>query len=48
MGIYPDNAALDHDTEIHLREALGQLVAAGVYEDIALASMRRVVKAMGS
>lgn len=43
-NIYPDTTALDHDTEIHLRGVLGQLSAAGVYQDDAIDSIKRVLK----
>lgn len=46
LGIYPHNAALDHDTGIYLREVVVQLVSDGVSEDTALSSIRRVSKAL--
>lgn len=39
-----DQASLDHDTEIHIRGVLGQLDAAGVHQDEALDSIKRVLK----
>lgn len=34
LGIYPTSAALDHDAEIHLRQAFDHLGAAGVDDNV--------------